>query len=62
MGYSLRISLGFGRLKFKSESRLRQRERDGKVPVWRIGSMYIVWESRSKYTESDGNDSSRGYR
>jgi hypothetical protein len=60
MGYSLRIPLGFGRLKFKSESRLRQRERDGKVPVWRIGSLWIVWEPRSKHTESDGNDTTRG--
>jgi hypothetical protein len=60
MGYSLRVPLGFGRLKLKSESRLRQREKDGKVPVWRIGSMCIVWEPRSKYSESDGSDSTRG--
>jgi hypothetical protein len=46
MGYSHYIQLGFGRLKFKSESRLRRRERDGEVPVWRIGSLYIVWEPR----------------
>ena len=60
MGYSLRIPLGFARLKFKSESRLRQREKDGKVPMWRIGSVYIVWEPRPKNTESDGNNSTTG--
>jgi hypothetical protein len=33
MGYSLHVPLGFGRLKFKSESLLRQHEKDGKVTV-----------------------------
>jgi hypothetical protein len=58
MGYSLHIPLGFGRLKIKSESRLRQREKDGKITVWRFGSLYVVWEPRSK-TKSDGKDSTR---
>ena len=56
MGYSLPVPLGFGRLKFKSESRLRSGEKDGKVPVWRCGSLYIVWEPRSKNAKPDGND------
>jgi hypothetical protein len=60
MGYSLHVPLGFGRLKLKSESRLRQREKDGKVTVWRIGSMYVVWEPRPKDTERDGHDDSSG--
>jgi hypothetical protein len=60
MGYSLHVPLGFGRLKFKSESRLRQREKDGRVTVWRFGSLYVVWEARSKNAEPDGKDSTRG--
>ena len=59
MDYSLHVPLGFGRLKFKSESRLRRREWHREVPVWRIGSTYIVWEPRSKNTEPDGSDSIR---
>jgi hypothetical protein len=59
MGYSLHVPLGFGRLKFKSESRLRQREKDGRVTVWRFGSLYVVWEARSKNAEPDGKDSTR---
>ena len=59
MGYSVHIPLGVGRLKIKSESRLRQRERDGKVRVWRFGSLYIVWEPRLKNTEPDSSDSTR---
>ena len=48
MGYSLHVPLAFGRLKFKSESRLRQREKDCRVTVWRFGSLYVVWEARRK--------------
>ena len=54
MGYSLHVPLWFGRLKFKSESRLRSREKDAKVPVWRYGSLYIVWEPRPKNAEPAG--------
>src|SRR5271155_4843618 len=57
MGYSLHVPLAFGRLKFKSESRLRQREKDCRVTVWRFGSLYVVWEARSKNAEPDGRDS-----
>jgi hypothetical protein len=60
MGYSLHVPLAFGRLKFKSESRLRQREKDCRVTVWRFGSLYVVWEARSKNAEPDGKDSTRG--
>jgi hypothetical protein len=45
MGYSVRIPLGFGRLKIKSESRLRTKERAKEVPTWRFGNTWIVWES-----------------
>jgi hypothetical protein len=54
---SLHVPLAFGRLKFKSESRLRQREKDGRATVRRFGSLYVVWEARSKNAEPDGNDS-----
>ena len=54
MGYSLHLPTGFGRLKFKSESRLRRREKDGKVPVWHYGSLYIVWEPRWNAARQSG--------
>ena len=45
MAYSLRIRLWFGLLKIKSQRVLTPRERDGWVPVWRLGSIYFVWRS-----------------
>ena len=45
MGYSFRVPLVFGRIKIKSESRLRSKERAKKVPTLRIGNTWIVWES-----------------
>ena len=44
MSYSLHVPLIGGRLKLKSESRLRRREWDGEVPVWRFGSLCVIWE------------------
>lgn len=44
MGYSLHIPLLVGRLKFKSESRLRRHEWYGEVKVWRFGSLFMIWE------------------
>lgn len=43
MGYSVHLPLPGGTLKVKSESRLRTRERENEVPVWRFGSTYFVW-------------------
>jgi len=54
---SQHVPLAFGRLKFKSESRLRQREKDGRATVRRFGSLYVVWEARSKNAEPNGKDS-----
>lgn len=58
MDYSVRVPLGFGRLKIKSKSRLRTKERAKEVPTWRVGNTWIVWESYGQKT-SDTNDSSR---
>ena len=54
MGYSLHIPVPRGTVKVKSESRLRPRERSGKVPTFRLFSTYFVWEpkaSRSQQTK-----------
>ena len=40
---ALRIRLPGGTLKFKSFRELRSRERDRVVPVFRLGSLYIIW-------------------
>lgn len=45
MPYSVHIPLWFGTLKIKSENRLRSKEKDGRLPVWRIGDTYFVWVS-----------------
>ena len=46
-GFSLRIPLPGGKLKFKSKSRLRQREIDHKVPVVWVLGLYIIWDARN---------------
>ena len=46
MGYSVHIPLGLGDLIIKSESRLRQSERNGEVRVLKIGKSYYVWRPR----------------
>ena len=48
MAYSFHLPLVFGLLKIKSSDRLRSEERDGRVPVWRLGDMYFVWKSARK--------------
>ena len=42
-GYSFHVALRRGTLKIKSENRLRSRERSGKVPTFRLFSIYFVW-------------------
>jgi hypothetical protein len=56
MSYSLHIPLWFGLLKIKSWDRLRSRERDRHLPVWRLGDMYLVWIPKAKRTSVE-NDS-----
>lgn len=40
---ALRIRLPGGTLKVKTYRQLRVRERERRVPVVRIGSMYVIW-------------------
>lgn len=44
--YSLRVRLPFGTLKIKTYGTLRSVERDGVVPLLRIGRYYLLWWSR----------------
>lgn len=48
MGFSFRIRLPGGRLKIKTQDRLRRRELLGEVPVKRVADLYFVWEPRKK--------------
>ena len=43
MGFSIHIPLGRKLLKIKSADRLRNSERRGKVPVFRVLSLCFVW-------------------
>jgi hypothetical protein len=40
---ALRIRLPGGMLKVKVYRELRARERDRRVPVWKIGGLYFIW-------------------
>ncbi|MER8977481.1 MULTISPECIES: hypothetical protein [unclassified Mesorhizobium] len=42
---ALRIRLPGGTLKVKTYRELRDRERDRRVPVLKLGSLYFVWAS-----------------
>lgn len=42
---ALRIKLPGGTLKVKTYRELRTRERDRRMPVWKMGSMYFIWWS-----------------
>jgi hypothetical protein len=46
-GYSFHVPLRRGTLKIKSENRLSSRERSGKVPTFRLFSIYFVWEPKA---------------
>ncbi|WP_164783834.1 MULTISPECIES: hypothetical protein [unclassified Mesorhizobium] len=50
---ALRIKLPGGTLKVKTYRELRTRERDRRVPVLKIGSMYIIWLASKQKPESD---------
>ena len=43
MSYSTHVPLFFGLLKIKSATRLRKNERNGSVPMLRMGDMCFVW-------------------
>ncbi|WP_292519300.1 hypothetical protein [Mesorhizobium sp.] len=42
---ALRIKLPRGTLKVKTYRELRSRERDRRVPVLKIGAIYLIWWS-----------------
>ncbi len=42
----IRIPLYFGRLNVKKARYMRRDERHGEVPVWRLGSVCVVWRPR----------------
>lgn len=45
---AVRIKLPGGTLKMKTYRELRGRERDRRVPVMKMGSLYFVWWSNSQ--------------
>ncbi len=45
---TLRMRLPGGTLKFKSYRDLRTSERENAVPVWKIGSLYVIWSRNKK--------------
>lgn len=40
---SKHIRLFGGTLKIKNEAALRNVERDGRLPMWKIGKWYFIW-------------------
>lgn len=51
---ALRIRLPGGTLKVKSYRELRERERDRKVPVVKIGSLYFIWWTHHRHGGKQG--------
>jgi hypothetical protein len=45
---ALRIRLPGGTLKVKVYRELRDRERNRRVPVWKLGSIYLIWSGKQK--------------
>ncbi|MES0168260.1 hypothetical protein NKJ87_20095 [Mesorhizobium sp. M0027] len=45
---ALRIKLPGGTLKAKTYRELRDRERDRRVPVWKMGAIYLIWWSNKQ--------------
>ncbi|WP_164759997.1 MULTISPECIES: hypothetical protein [unclassified Mesorhizobium] len=50
---TLRIKLPGGTLKVKTYRELRSRERDRRVPVMKIGALYLVWWSTKQKPDSN---------
>lgn len=55
---TVRIRLPGGTLKMKIYRELRDRERERRVPVMKIGSLYFVWWSNNRKSNSS-SDSER---
>ncbi|PTE12121.1 hypothetical protein C9427_02150 [Mesorhizobium helmanticense] len=50
---ALRIKLPKGTLKVKTYRELRTRERDRRVPVLKVGSIYVIWWSNKQTLSKD---------
>ncbi|MER8925770.1 hypothetical protein [Mesorhizobium sp. M0859] len=50
---TLRIRLPGGTLKIKTYRELRARERDRRVPVTKVGSIYLIWWSNKQTPSED---------
>lgn len=50
---ALRIKLPGGTLKIKTYRELRSSERDRRVPVWKMGSVYFIWWSAKQKPDED---------
>lgn len=48
---ALRIKLPKGTLKVKTYRELRTRERDHRVPVFKVGTIYLIWWSTKQKPE-----------
>jgi len=46
MRFSIHIPLGFGHIKIKTRNRLRSGEREKRVPVWNVGNLFFIWNSK----------------
>ncbi|MER8758319.1 hypothetical protein NKH69_21985 [Mesorhizobium sp. M0976] len=56
---AVRIRLPGGTLKMKTYRELRARERDRRVPVMKMGSLYFVWRSKSQEPQQKPRDNLR---
>lgn len=50
---ALRIKLPGGTLKVKTYRELRTRERDRRVPVFKMGSIFFIWWANKQKPDSD---------
>lgn len=57
---TVRIRLPGGTLKMKIYRELRDRERERRVPVMKIGSLYFVWWSNNR--RSNGSSESERHK
>ncbi len=56
---ALRIRLPGGTLKMKLYRELRDRERDRRVPVMKMGSVYFIWWSNNQGTGREDSERER---
>lgn len=61
---ALRIRLPGGTLKMKLYRELRDRERDRRVPVMKMGSVYFIWWSNNQAAGRDdpGRERQKSFR